>query len=319
MSSHQHAKTPVTEVILMAMLGCLLMMSCSTRRLMVNGFVDLAQHGMPVIEQEDDLVLLAEAMPAQIKLFETMLASDPDNPDLLVLMSRLYGAYAFAILETQWERKKYADTNSQTDTELKAMETRLVRYFEKGSDSALRALETHHPGARSQLASPRRAAAFFQSLDLSDVPAIFWYGFNLGFWIQHNVDSVTAMAQAYLVEKAMLRILELDPTYYYGSAHIILMVYYASRPSMTGGNPSLAAAHYRDHQMQWPKVGGLRQLFWARYYLVQQQDRAAFTQVLEKVASAPLIGAQPLKMMESVAVARAAVYLQATNQFFDAP
>jgi hypothetical protein len=318
MTSHQRTKTPIAAVILMVMLGCLSMMSCSTRRLMVNGFVDLAQTGMPAIEQEDDLVLLAEAMPAQIKLLETVLASDPDNPDLLVLMSRLYGAYAFAILETQWERQKYADTNSQTDVVLKPMETRLVRYFEKGAESALRTLETQHPGARSQLTSPRRAAAFFQSLGFSDVPAIFWYGFNLGFWIQHNLDSVAAMAQAYLVEQAMIRALELDPTYYYGSAHIILMVYYASRPSMAGGSPSLAAVHFRDHQMQWPDVGGLRQLFWARYYLVQQQDRAAFTRVLEKVASAPLIG-RPLKMMESVAAARAAVYLQATDQFFDAP
>lgn len=290
---------------------------CSPRQLMVNGFMDIVETGMPAFEQEDDLVLLADAMPSNIKMLETVLASDPDNTRLLVALSQLYGAYAYAVLETRWEGRKYAPVPAEGEHQTLLREDRLKRYFDKGADYALRALESRHSEAVRQLDRPRQAAAFLQTLDQSDVPALFWYGFNLGFFIQHNLDSVAAIGRSYLVEKTLRRVIELDPGYYYGNAHVALMVYYASRSPMMGGNPKMAAEHYRRHKNQWPEVSGLRQLYWARYYWVQQQKRDAFVQTLNDLVSTPIPDHHPLKMLEQVAVVRAKVYLEVVDQFFN--
>ncbi|MGA1873917.1 MAG: TRAP transporter TatT component family protein, partial [Thermoplasmatota archaeon] len=43
-------------------------------------------------------------------------------------------------------------------------------------------------------------------------------------------DTVKAMAQAHLAERAMRRVIELQPDYYHAGAHLFLLSYYASRP-----------------------------------------------------------------------------------------
>jgi hypothetical protein len=304
-------------LLVTALLAGVCVTGCSTRRVMVDGFVDMVETGMPAFEREDDLALLADALPAHIKLLETVLVNDPDNPRLL-LLSRAYGAYAFAVLETTWERRKYSmASESRNENDLQALEQRIKRYFGKGMDTAVRVLEIRRPGARNKLNRPREAGALFASMDRSDVPALFWYGFNLGFYVQHNLDAIGVVAKAYLVEKAMRRVIELDPGYYHGSAHVILMAYYASRPPMMGGNPQAAAAQYRIHKEGWPHTPGLRERFWARYYWVYRQDRTAFRRVLNRLIATPLDDAHPLKLLEHVARVRAAIYLKAEQQLFE--
>jgi hypothetical protein len=296
---------------------CLALCGCSKRSFMVDGFLDLAETGLPAFEQEEDLVLLAEAIPAHIKLLEMVLVSDPQNPDLLLLLSRLYGAYSFAILETEWERLAFAPSPGKSNSnELELLEMRMERYFAKGIESARAAMEARHPGAGALMNQPREVGIFFQSLGARDVPLLFWFGFNLGFYVQHKMDAIDVMAKAHLVEKAMKRVCELDPDYYFGHADVIMMVFHASRPPMMGGNLEVAEKHYRRHKQQWPNVSGLRELYWARYALVQQQKKEAFVRTMDALDT-PLAGDHPLALLERVAAVRAGIYAQAVDMWFD--
>jgi hypothetical protein len=290
---------------------------CAPRKLMLNEFVRMVQTGLPAVEQEQDLQLLAQSMPAHIKLMETLLAGDPRNTDLLILLARLYGGYAFAVLETESEARRW-DQPSALDMALSTprLEDAMPRYFLRGAEYALRALEVSHPRARQQLQSPQSADLLIKALTIDDVPALFWYGFNLGGHIQHRLDSVTAMAQAPLVEMTMQRVVALNSAYYHGSAHLVLLAYYGSRSPMTGGNPALAEAHFTHHQQLVPGPMGLRQLYWARYVLVQRQEREPYVQLLTQVSRASASG-RAGGLLASVAAARARIYLGAVDQFFD--
>ena len=69
--------------IFAAMLAAIIILAgCSPRKLMVSEFAGVIRTGLPAVEQEGDLQLLAQSMPAHIKLLETLLASDPHNRDL---------------------------------------------------------------------------------------------------------------------------------------------------------------------------------------------------------------------------------------------
>ncbi len=290
---------------------------CAARQLMVKEFVGVVQTGLPAIEQEQDLQLLAHSLPAHIKLLETLLASDPHNVDLLVLLARLYGGYAFAVLETEFEARHLDQPSVLSLTRGNdALEDAMARYFERGANYALQALEVRHTQARFELERPQSADLFFKSLSIEDVPALFWYGFNLGGYVQHRLDAVTALAKAHLVELTMQRVVALDEAYYQGSAHLVLLAYYAARSPMTGGNPNQAAYHYQRHKNIVSRPMGLRQLYWARYVLVLRQERQLFvqqlTQVEQSVASGKASG-----LLASVAATRARIYLEAVDQFFD--
>jgi hypothetical protein len=304
-------------MILLVMIPALCAVSCSPRKAMVHEFVAMVEQGMPVIEQEDDLHLLAKSMPAHIKLLETLLVSDPDNRDLLVLLARLYGGYAFAILESEGEARRLerpSVVNTGIPDDL--LEDAIARSFQRGAEYALRSLENRYPETHGQLNRLSSAAAFIQSLDSDDVPALFWYAFNLGGFVQHRLDSVEAMAKAHLVEKAMRRIIELDETYDNGNAHLVLLVYYASRPAMMGGNFNLARRHYQRHIAMHASNAGLRETYWARHVLVQQQDKAAFVKHLSAVAQSPESG-RAFSLLDRVAAVRAGIYLASADRFFD--
>lgn len=310
-------KAPIFLILPVLLAAIIFSEGCSPRRWMVDAFTDMIQTGQPAVEREDDLHLLAQSMPAQIKLLETLLASDPENRDLLVLLARLYGGYAFAILETEQEARRL-DQPSVVALGLpgQKLDQATARYYKRGSVYALQALEVRHPRAGLQLGRLREADPFLKSLGPSDVPALFWYGFNLGGYIQHSLDSVSAVAKAYLVEKTMQRVVELDETYYHASAHLGLLVYYGSRPPMMGGSPEKARRHWERHQQLAPETRTLGDLYLARYVLVQEQDKKAFVRRLSAIAGGPDKGAEE-GLPAKVAAERARIYLASVDRFFD--
>ena len=310
-------KSRIAAPIAVAMAAVLFFGGCSPRRMVVGEFTSMVHTGMDAIEQEDDLFLLAQAMPAHIKLLETLLASAPHNRELLVLLARLYGGYAFAILETESEaRRLQRPSVVQVGLDDTRLEEAIGRYFATGAQYALRALETTHPDAAGELKGLQSSRAFIQSLGKGDVPALFWYGFNLGGYVQHRLDSVTAMAQAHLVEKTMARIVQVDETYYYGAAHLVLLAYYGARPPMMGGSPEKAREHWERHRMVVPGPMGLRDLYLARYVLVRTGTRSTFVRCLNAVERESGKGAAP-GLLEKVAAVRAGLYLEAADTFFD--
>lgn len=284
---------------------------------MVRQFVGVVEEGMPALEQNDDLRLLSQALPSHLVLLETLLANDPRNTELLVLLSRLYGAYAFAVLETEWEARRFGYPSvigSQESAE--SLEQRISSYFSKGKAYAMQALEISSPQIRRQLLNINEARTALSALGRRQVPALFWYGFNLGGYVQHNMDTIQVVAQAYLVEKTMNRVIELDPSYYHGNAHLVLLVYYASRSPMMGGNLQLAAAHYARHRELVPQTALLRELYWARYYLVQEQQREECVKLLGDVVRGAS-NKKPMGLLDRVAVIRARIYLSGVDRLFD--
>ncbi len=294
---------------------------CSLRTRVIEEFAEMAEAGMGAFEADDDLGLVEKAFPANIKLLETLLASSPKNGRILTLLAKMYGSYSFLFFEPALEAAKLdvdypgplVDSGWKNDVHhLKPV---LDRYYLKGSEYALRALEINHEKCREQLKNVAAVDAFFKSLNQEDVPALFWYGFNLGGYVNLNMDSVKALSMAFLAEKAMQRVIELDPGYYHGGAHLFLMAYYGGRSPMMGGNPDASLAHYQEVKALTGEGFLLAELYHARYYLYQRQDKKKFIQVLSRLAERKS-REEPLALLNRVAANRASTYLKALDHFF---
>jgi len=286
-------------------------LSCSARNMILDEMVGVIETGLPAFEQESDLELLEKAFPANIKLLETMLASRPANERLLTLLSRMYAGYAFTFFEGRLDEALLAGSDPEGgETDAEAIKASLNRYYLKGRDYALRALEVRHPECRKYLLKAAAVQPFLERLNKKDLPALFWYGFNLGAYVNQNRDSMRAIALAYQVEKAMQRVIQLDETYYSGSVHLFMMNYYASRSPMMGGKPEKALQHYKQLKMLAGENFLLADLYYARYYLYRMQQRQAFEDMLERIIRHPADDIYPL--LNAVKI-----YLDAADQLFE--
>ena len=114
----------------------------------------------------------------------------------------------------------------------------------------------------------------------------------------------------------MLGMVELDPAYYHSGAHLFLMAFYASRPPMMGGNPAVALTHYRKIKEMQGKGYLMPDLYYARYYLYQQQDRKQYEKTLKAILKHR--GAEKkFSLLNKVSKTRARIFLDAADRLFE--
>ncbi len=284
---------------------------------MVNEVADIVETGLSAFEQDDDLEMLENAFPANIKLMESFLASSPDDKKVLVLLSRLYGSYTFLFVEGEIETTGIKKEGcKRARQKLEDLQEHVQKYYLKGAAYALRALEIRYPGCEERMKKVGSREAFFRSLTMDDVPALFWYGFNLGGFVNNSRNSIKAVAKASLAESAMKRVIELNPAYFHGSAHLFLLGYYASRSPMIGGNLKTALIHYEKLKELSGDGFLLAELYYARFYLYQKHERDEFSEVLTGILKYRETRKE-YRLFNKVAVIRANAYLAAVDQLFE--
>ena len=287
--------------------------ACSTRALLVGEVAGALETGLPAFEGESDLELLERAIPANIKLLEALRVGQPDDPRLPVLLARLYGAYAFAIFDQRVEEAALAQPG--TTASAQSARAALNRYYLRGAEYALQALELRHPDARERLSNVAEKQAALEKMTLKDLDALFWYAFNLGAYVNQNRDSMQAIAKAHVAQSGMERVAALDETYDHGGAHLFLMIFYGSRPAMMGGDPERALAHYRRLMALAGEDFLLAHVYHARYELSRLGDRQGYEALLRRVLAYEEAD-DPYPFLNAVAKERARIYLNAAERFF---
>ncbi len=139
--------------------------ACSPRKLAVHEMAGMVETGMTALEQDDDLDMLEQALPANIKLLEIFLASSPEDVNLLTVLARSYGSYNFMLMEPRFEdtqfRALFSDASEDIDTEALHLKQKVSRYYQKGAAYALKALEIRRPGCRTALKKVARDRSFY--------------------------------------------------------------------------------------------------------------------------------------------------------------
>ncbi|MBW1749988.1 MAG: hypothetical protein JRJ37_04680, partial [Deltaproteobacteria bacterium] len=168
--------------------------------------------------------------------------------------------------------------------------------------------------------SPTTPLSDFQrtlaEMDTNDVPALFWAGNGWATWIRYQGGSPASMAQLVRVEQMMLRLVELDETYYQGGGHIFLGVYYGSKPPLLGGKPDLSQAHFEKALVIGNREFLPTQVAYAETYAKMTYNRDLFEQLLQEVIAFPLEKRQDIALVNQVAKRRAAQLLEQADLFF---
>jgi tetratricopeptide (TPR) repeat protein len=276
----------------------ILLAGCMSDQMIVRSSVGLAKLGSAAIQEEDDLVLAEEATASQLKLAEGMLKADPKNPDLLLLLAKGFGGYAFAFVEPQ-------------DPD------RALSLYHRGLTYGWRLIHQYQGLTDALSANDEKAVKqSLAGLSVDSVPGLFWSAYNWAGWINLSRNDPSALADYWKVEAMMRRVLELEPSYYDGGADLFFAVALASRPEILGGNLGKAREHYEKVVALTESRFLLAHVLFASSYAVQAQDRALYIKLCRQVFSAPPTTKPRWKLLDSIARQRATILLEDIDAYF---
>lgn len=257
----------------------------------------LLTRGRPATLDEPDYQLAKDAMPAQLKLLETLIAAQPADRDLRRLAAEGFGGGAFLFLE---------------ETE----PARAKGLYLRGRDHALAALALK-PEFAGLAAKPLDAfAAALKSATKDDVPDLFWTGFGWAGWINLSKDDAAALADLPKAVALMTRVQELDPSYHFAGADLFFGIYYASRPVLLGGDPKKAKEAFERAHKATRGQYLMTHVLDARWYAVAAQDKELYSQLLKKVLESPSGRLPEARLTDEAAKRRAAVLLEKIDDYF---
>ena len=243
-----------------------LMYSSGCTSLIVNPLLDPLTLSL---QKQTDLQLLQDGVPSLLLLLDGLIASDPDNERLLMTAAKAYGAYATVLYE-----------EGQVE--------RAVTVSSKAKEYGINLLK-QLPGLQN--INNNTLGDIDQSLGKISpgrVGSLFWGTYGWAIWIQYQEGAPAAMADLPIVEQIMLRVVELDESYYYGGAHIFLGAYYGSRPQMFGGNPEASRQHFERALALNDRLFLLTHVAYAETYARTMFDRELYLELLTEVIEQPL-------------------------------
>ena len=245
--------------------------------------------------RQSDVALVRSGTPAYLMLIDGMIRSYPENPDLLLAGAKAYASYASVLEENEQERAVYL--------------------YERGKEYAVKSLSLN-PLFKEAMGKP--LDVFQRSLEQArkaDVPTLFWVGSVWGSWIASS-EGAEAMADLPWVEALIGRVLELDPSYYYGSAHLFEAILLSARPEQFGGNLQKANEHFKKAMAYGEGKFLMTDVYYAQYYAKQTLNRDLFVSTLKRVLETPA-GIEPdLTLANTLAQQKARRLLDQVNEFF---
>ena len=236
------------------------------------------------LRQQTDLELVCEGAPAYLLMIDSMIASSPDNRQLLRAGTQSYTGYAAALSECGKSDERIAVISDKSHL----YGTRLLSQF-------LPMEKEYGEEFDSKLAK----------LDKDDLPFVFWGTFGWVSWVQTQEGAPAAMADLVIIEKIMSRLLELDETFEAGSIHLFFGGYHAAKPALLGGRPDLSRSHFDKALVISNRNFLLIQTTYAATLARQTMDKELHDRLLDEVIRFPIDSAPEFALSNRIAVKRA--------------
>lgn len=282
----QIVRLPLLFLLLQILSGCAGMIADSFMRPAVTN-----------LQQQTDVELVCEGTPALLLMIDSMVASDPENKDLLMMATKAFSGYAAALDACNKPHRA-------TMVSVKARRYGLALLWPNSDLHVLATLPL--PDFQKRLAG----------LSDSDVDSLFWAGNGWGTWILHQQGTPASLAQLIRVEQIMLRVLELDEGYYHGAAHLFLGAYYGSKPPLFGGDFEKSRHHF-ERALGFSNREYLPGLvLYAETYARMSFDRELFSSLLQEVLDFPLESRPDLGLANQLAKLKAGELLNEVEEYF---
>lgn len=252
---------------------------------------------MTNLSRQTDINLVCEGSPAFLLMLDSMVAASPKDQKLLLHATKAFGGYATAL-----------DACGKPE--------RAATVSIKAKLYGMSLLWDCDPLKSTCTVSLSELERTLADLDRTDVEQLFWAGNGWATWVRYQAGSPESLMQLPQLEQIMLRVLELDETYYHGGAHIFLGTYYGSKPPLLGGKPELSRRHFEQALTISNRQFLPTLVLYARTYARMAFDRELFVSLLQEVLDFPLASKPASGLANQVAKQNASRMLEEVDLFF---
>jgi len=299
-----------TFKIFLAVFSLFFLTGCSLKKAATTTLGKVVVDGTKVIEREEDLDLARNSTPSLILTLEVLAQGNPEDKRMQMLLARSYGQYAFGFLEE--DIIHYKASNEEL---YKKSLNRAKLFYKRGRDYGLNSLWSPKRQEKVLRLPQDEFERELKGFGKKQVPNLFWAAFCWGNWINLNRDDPDAFVDIPRVEAMMKRVVELDPSYYFGSAHTFLGAIASTRPKMLGGSPEKAEQEFKA-AIETDEGYLMHKVLYAQFYAVQTQNKALFESVLNNVKSADVGPVPEQRLANELARRRAAFLLEKIKIYF---
>jgi predicted anti-sigma-YlaC factor YlaD len=202
----------------------LLLPGCSPSKFAIDMTIDAltGEGSAEVFSGDSDPVLVGDALPFALKMYESLLVSRPEHTGLLSVTGSAYVSYANAFchlpagMEESWREQ---------DRQLR----RAVTLYLRGRDYSLRALEVRHPGF-SEALGKKEFETLYGMAEKDDVEEIYWAAAGWFGAIAAEGFNMRRMQEISSAYALLIQALALDESYQKGAVHDLLISVLPSAP-----------------------------------------------------------------------------------------
>jgi hypothetical protein len=264
-------------------------------QLVSNAKQEFAEDLSATMLEQNDPETVKQAVPAYLILVSSMIKGDPDNVELLISGSKLYGAYASVFVEER-ERK--------------------MRLSALSLDYAEHAFCIYKPAACNfRELSYYEFEQVLKQFNKEDVPVLFALGSAWAGWLQANSADWNAVAELPRIKAIIQRVLELDPLINNGDAYLYMAVMDSFLPPAMGGKPELAKKNFEQAIKVSDGENLMAKLLYAEKYARLVFDQALHDRLLKEVIDAKLENNEST-LINSIAQYKARILLDQSNEYF---
>ena len=298
------------DLLLLVPLSVTVLAGC--RSVALNLVSDAVSKSGTAYASDDDPQLVRDAVPFGLKTMEGLLEENPRHEGLLTALASGFTQYAYAFVQADAD---LADLNGQLE-QARAGRERARKLLVRARDYGLRGLEVRHRGLREKLLAGGDLAPALAQARKEDVPLLYWTASAWALAISNGKGDMALVAQLPVPVAMMDRALALDEAWGEGAIHEFFIAYDATRSAAEGGGPD----RVRQHLERALALSGGKNLgpkvAYAEGVLVQAQDRAQFTRMLEEVVHADAEAAPRYRLANILAQRRARALLAHADELF---
>jgi len=249
------------------------------------------------LQKQTDIDLVCEGTPSFLLMIDSMVASSPDDKKLLMTATQAFTGYAAAL-----DACKRPERAAIISNKARTYGVSLLK-----DDDAPESIYNLPLADLQELLG---------SYDSGDVDQLFWAGNGWTTWIRHQKGSPESLAQLVKVEQIMLRVLELDESYYHGGGHLFIGAYLGSKPPLFGGKPEQSKQHFEQALTISNRQFLPALVLYAQTYARMTFDRELYIDLLQEVLDFKLESQPNMHLANVVAKRQASSMLEQVEQFF---
>ena len=257
-----------------------LLASCSINKMAINAVSNAltGSGSSDVFTGDSDPELVGGALPFAIKLYETLLAQNPDHQGLLITTGSLFVMYANAFIQGPAEM---LDSVDYFDERIEGMD-RAKKLYLRGYALLNSALGKKFPGFGTATVEAGTIQPLLAKCKKDDVALLYWT--VAGGLAAYSIDVFDFELGSSIPEwGAMIaRAYELDPDFNNGAIDDFYIQFYAALPENLGGDKAKAEIHFKRALEKGGGHAAGPYVSYAKSICIPAQDYDAFKENLER-------------------------------------